>query len=144
MTAVTGLIMRFLFLTLLYVFLGIAVWMLWRSVVSKQARLGNIAIPSLTISTTVDGEPVVQSFASAEVLVGRSAECDFVLDDQTVSSRHARLVYNLNQWWFEDLKSTNGSYLDGIRVEEPIVVKDNDEIYCGDAIFRVYIKPLEQ
>lgn len=144
MTAITGVILRFLFLALLYGFLGVAVWMLWRSVVSKQTRPGNIAIPSLTLSTSTGAEPVVQSFASAEVLVGRSLECDFVLEDQTVSSRHARLIYNLNQWWFEDLKSTNGSYLDGIRVEEPIVIKDNDEIYCGDAIFRVYIKPLEQ
>lgn len=144
MTAIGGLILRFLFLGFLYAFLGTAVWMLWRSVVSKQARQGNIAIPSLTLSTALGDEPTVQSFATAEVLVGRSPECDFVLDDQTVSSRHARLVYNLNQWWFEDLKSTNGSFLDGIRVEEPIVVKDSDEIYCGDAIFRIYIKPLEQ
>ena len=144
MSATVGLILRILFLVFLYAFLGLAIWMLWRGVVSKQANQGNIAIPSLTLSTAIGAESKTQTFASNEVLIGRSQECDFVLEDPTVSSRHARLFYHLNQWWFEDLKSTNGSYLDGIRVEEPIVVKDNDEFYCGDAIFTISIKPVEQ
>jgi pSer/pThr/pTyr-binding forkhead associated (FHA) protein len=143
MSATVGLILRILFLAFLYAFLGLAIWMLWRSVGSKQASQGNIAIPSLTLSTAIGAESKTQTFASSEVLIGRSQECDFVLEDPTVSSRHARLFYHLNQWWFEDLKSTNGSYLDGIRVEEPIVVKDNDEFYCGDAIFTISIKPVE-
>ena len=143
MSATVGLILRILFLVFLYAFLGLAIWMLWRGVVSKQANQGNIAIPSLTLSTAIGAESKTQTFASNEVLIGRSQECDFVLEDPTVSSRHARLFYHLNQWWFEDLKSTNGSYLDGIRVEEPIVVKDNDEFYCGDAIFTISIKPVE-
>jgi len=143
MSATVGLILRILFLVFLYAFLGLAIWMLWRSVGSKQASQGNIAIPSLTLSTAIGAESKTQTFASNEVLIGRSQECDFVLEDPTVSSRHARLFYHLNQWWFEDLKSTNGSYLDGIRVEEPIVVKDNDEFYCGDAIFTISIKPVE-
>ena len=143
MSATVGLILRILFLAFLYAFLGLAVWMLWRSVGSKQPSQGNIAIPSLTLSTAIGAESKTQTFASNEVLIGRSQECDFVLEDPTVSSRHARLFYHLNQWWFEDLKSTNGSYLDGIRVEEPIVVKDNDEFYCGDAIFTISIKPVE-
>lgn len=144
MSAMVGLVLRVLFLVFLYAFLGLAVWMLWRSVVSKQAKRGNLAIPCLTLVSETDGEPKTQTFASVEILIGRSQECDFVLKDSTVSSKHARLYYALNQWWFEDLKSTNGSFLDGIRVEEPIVVKDNDEIYCGDAIFTISIKPIEQ
>ncbi len=144
MSASVGLILRILFLAFLYGFLSLAMWMLWRSVVSKQINQGNLAIPGLTLSTDIGTEPKVQSFAGTEVLIGRSLDCDFILEDSTVSSRHARLFYNLNQWWFQDLNSTNGSYLDGIRVEEPIVVKENDEFYCGDAIFRISIKPVQQ
>ena len=144
MSATVGLILRIAFLVILYSFLVVAIWMLWRSVVSKQVHQGNIAIPNLTLATVIGQEMIAQPFAGTEVLIGRSLDCDFILEDSTVSSRHARLFYNLNQWWFEDLKSTNGSYLDGIRVEEPIVVKDNDEIFCGDAIFRITIKPIEQ
>jgi len=144
MSAAVGLILRIAFLVFLYAFLGTAIWMLWRSVVSKQVHGGNIPIPGVTLSTAIGEEMIAQSFAGTEVLIGRSLDCDFIMEDATVSSRHARLFYQLNQWWFEDLKSTNGSYLDGIRVEEPIVVKDNDEIFCGDAVFRITIKPIEQ
>lgn len=144
MSATVGLILRVAFLIFLYALLALAIWMLWRSVVSKQVHQGNIAIPTLTLSTVNSEDAVSQSFAGTEVLIGRSQECDFILEDATVSSRHARLFYQLNQWWFEDHKSTNGSYLDGIRVEEPIVVKDNDEIYCGDAIFKITIQPIKQ
>ena len=144
MSATVGLILRVTFFAFLYGFLALAMWMLWRSVVSKQINQGNLAIPGLTLSTKIGTETMVQSFAGTEVLIGRSLDCDFILEDSTVSSRHARLFYNLNQWWFEDLKSTNGSYLDGIRVEEPVVVKENDEFYCGDAIFTISIKPVEQ
>ena len=144
MSATVGLILRIAFLVFLYSFLVLAIWMLWRSVVSKQVNHGNIPIPSLTLSTNAGTELMTQTFASNEVLIGRSLECDFILEDSTVSSRHARLSYHLNQWWFEDLKSTNGSYLDGIRVQEPIVEKDKDEFYCGDAIFTISIKPVEQ
>ncbi len=144
MSATVGLILRIAFLVFLYSFLILAIWMLWRSVVSKQVHQGIIAIPTLSLSTDSGQEPLTQTFAGTEVLIGRSLDSDFILEDSTVSSRHARLFFQLNQWWFEDLKSTNGSYLDGIRVEEAIVVKDNDEIYCGDAIFKVSIKPVEQ
>ena len=144
MSATVGLILRVTFLVVLYIFLALAIWMLWRSVVSKQKHQGNIPIPNLILSASVGQKQLTLSFAGPEVLIGRSQDCDFILEDATVSSRHAHLYYNLNQWWFEDFKSTNGSFLDGIRVEEPIVVKDNDEIYCGDAIFRITIQPIEQ
>ncbi len=144
MSATVGLIFRVAFLVLLYSFLVLAIWMLWRSVVSKQVNHGNIPIPSLTLSTVIGTDVMTQTFATNEVLIGRSLDCDFILEDSTVSSRHARLSYRLNQWWFEDLKSTNGSYLDGIRVQEPVVVKDKDEFYCGDAIFTISIKPVEE
>jgi len=50
------------------------------------------------------------------------------------------LSFHQNQWWFEDLKSTNGSYLDDLRIEEPIVLKDGDDVSCGDVIIHVTIK----
>jgi len=103
-----------------------------------------IAIPTLTLATTIDEAQVVQTYTSSEVSVGRNLDCDLILKDDTVSGRHGRLTYQLNQWWYEDLKSTNGSWLDDLKIEEPIVVKDNDTIYCGDASFKIYIKPLDK
>ncbi|NLE83188.1 MAG: FHA domain-containing protein [Chloroflexi bacterium] len=143
MNAVTGLVLRVLLFISLYAFLAVALWLFWKSLTGTRLRGGTIAIPTLTLATTIDEEQVIQTFTSSDVVVGRNPDCDLILVDETVSGRHGRLTYNLNQWWYEDLKSTNGSWLDDLKIEEPIVVKDNDSIYCGDAVFKVYIKPLK-
>ena len=142
MNAATGLAFRVLFFVGLYAFFGLAIWLLWKSLSGTRLRGGTIAIPMLTLATTQGEDQNIQTFTSSEVLVGRNPDCDLILNDETVSGRHGRLTYHLNQWWYEDLKSTNGSWLDDLKVEEPIVVKDNDTIYCGDAVFKIYIKPL--
>lgn len=144
MNAVIGLILRILLFVGLYAFLGMAVWLLWKSITGAKLRGGMIAIPTLTLTTTIDGEQIIQTYTSSEVSIGRNPDSDLILKDDTVSGRHGRLSYQLNQWWYEDLKSTNGSWLEDLKIEEPIVVKDNDSIYCGDAVFKIFIKPLEK
>lgn len=51
-----------------------------------------------------------------ELLVGRHSSCDVVLDDPTVSRRHARLRRRDGVWVLQDLDSTNGTLLNGHRV----------------------------
>ncbi len=144
MTPLAGLILRILSLAMLYIFLGIAIWMLWRAVSAKEASAGRIAIPSISLVTDEDGKREELSFTSQEVSIGRSPESDFRLDNHTVSARHGRLNYHLNQWWYEDLNSTNGSFLQGMRIEEPIVLKDGDEIAFGEVYVSVFIKPVDK
>lgn len=143
MNAIVGLALRILMFVCLYAFLGMAVWLLWKSISGSMLRRGIIAIPTLTLATTIDDEQVIRTFTSSEVTIGRNLDSDLILKDETVSGRHGRMTYRLNQWWYEDLKSTNGSWLDDLKIEEPIVIKDNDTIYCGDAFFRIYIKPID-
>ena len=56
--------------------------------------------------TVVSGDPFV---------IGRSRECDLVLDDPNVSRRHAELRYEDGGWAVHDLGSTNGIKLNGRR-----------------------------
>ena len=144
MTPLAGIILRVLSLIMLYAFLGVAIWMLWRAVSAKEASAGRQAIPTLSLVSDEDGQHMELNFTSQEVTLGRSPECDFTLDNHTVSARHGRLNFHLNQWWYEDLKSTNGSFLQGMRIAEPIVIKDGDEIACGDVFVSVFIKPVER
>lgn len=51
------------------------------------------------------------------VLLGRNPECALVLDDEFASGRHARIFAAGDGWLVEDLGSTNGTYLEGRRVE---------------------------
>jgi pSer/pThr/pTyr-binding forkhead associated (FHA) protein len=65
------------------------------------------------------------------VIVGREQGCDFRLDDPAVSLQHARLSFRQQQWWLEDLASTNGTYLNGEAVTAPVVVTHGDELRLG-------------
>jgi transcriptional regulator with GAF, ATPase, and Fis domain len=54
------------------------------------------------------------------VIVGALAACDLVLDDPKVSGRHAELAARADGLWVKDLGSTNGTFVDGVRVSEAL------------------------
>jgi FHA domain/DUF1707 SHOCT-like domain len=63
-------------------------------------------------------------------LIGRWERCGLVLDDPTVSRVHARLVPRDGGWAICDMQSTNGTLVNGWRVEEA-VLDDGDEVTMG-------------
>ncbi|MFZ3069734.1 MAG: FHA domain-containing protein [Anaerolineaceae bacterium] len=141
MNAVIGLVLRILLMVALYGFLGAALWLIWKSVVSKSTRVDKEVTPPISLSSTLEGTKQDQVFTTSEVVIGRDPDCDFVLPHTMVSTRHGRLSFHQNQWWYEDLKSTNGSFLEDLRIEEPIVLKDGDVIFCGEVDLTIKIKP---
>lgn len=57
------------------------------------------------------------------VTIGKSAQCEVVLADDSVSARHARLEYGPSGWLITDLGSTNGTWLVGARLEPQIATE---------------------
>jgi pSer/pThr/pTyr-binding forkhead associated (FHA) protein len=55
--------------------------------------------------------------------------------DRTVSFTHALLTYDGNAWMLEDAGSTNGTFLNGWRITEPILVRPGDELTIGETTF---------
>ena len=53
---------------------------------------------------------------SAELVIGRSRECDVVLVSEAVSRTHARLLFRDGHWVIHDLGSTNGTMVNGLRI----------------------------
>ena len=70
------------------------------------------------------------------VTLGRSRQCDIVVDDSNVSRRHAELRPRGGSWVLSDLGSTNGSRVNGRMVSGPTVVKPGDEIELGTAVMK--------
>jgi Protein of unknown function (DUF3662)/FHA domain len=68
------------------------------------------------------------------VVLGRSRDCDVVLDDPNVSREHAEIRPRGGAWVLTDLGSTNGSCLNGRRIDRPEVIKPGDEIELGTSI----------
>jgi hypothetical protein len=86
------------------------------------------------VTLTVDGRE--HELTSRRVVLGRSRECDVRLDDANVSRRHAELVQEGATYWLVDLGSTNGTELNGARVDRAKLT-DGDRITLGgtDVVF---------
>lgn len=63
-------------------------------------------------------------------VAGRHPEADIFLDDVTVSRRHVQFLRTSNSFQLEDMGSMNGTYVDGVRVDN-ILLKDGAEILIG-------------
>lgn len=76
-----------------------------------------------------DGRRLV--VGSGGVVVGRSRQCDIVLEDPNISRRHLEVRPRGGSWVVADLGSTNGSRLNGRPVEGSEVVRPGDQIELG-------------
>src|SRR5882757_10766804 len=85
----------------------------------------------LTI-TEKGGEPKVMSFEKDEISIGRVTGNDIVLPKGNVSKRHSRIVSRDGSVEVSDLKSTNGTYVNGRKIADPVAVTPSDKIYVGD------------
>jgi Protein of unknown function (DUF3662)/FHA domain len=77
----------------------------------------------------IDGKRVVISPGGA--VIGRSRQADVVLNDPNVSREHAEIRPRGGSWVITDLGSTNGSQLNGRRVEGSEVLRSGDELELG-------------
>src|SRR3984885_8263353 len=68
------------------------------------------------------------------VTIGRSRQCDVVLNDPNVSRRHAEIRPRGGSWVLSDLGSTNGSQLNGRRIDGSEVLREGDEIELGESV----------
>lgn len=67
-------------------------------------------------------------------IIGNSAECDVVVDSPLASSRHCQLSQTADGYILDDLGSTNGTYIDGIRVTSSTRVTPANEITLGRTV----------
>jgi pSer/pThr/pTyr-binding forkhead associated (FHA) protein len=68
------------------------------------------------------------------ILLGRGADATVRLDDDYVSTRHARFVPHGDDWYVEDLGSTNGTYIGSQRITSPMVVTTGVQVRVGKTI----------
>jgi len=81
-------------------------------------------------------------FQSVRMVVGRNKDCDFVLEDQSVSRRHLELVYGQAGVVMRDLGSVSGTQVNDQRVDE-CLLKHGDEISMGKTRLR-FVDEAEQ
>jgi two-component system cell cycle response regulator len=89
----------------------------------------------ITVLSGVETGRVMAVGDTVVLKIGRAPDCGLRFDDASVSSAHANLACIGGQHVFSDARSTNGSYVNDVRVTEPVILKDGDRIQLGSSTF---------
>jgi pilus assembly protein CpaF len=89
--------------------------------------------------TEKGGETRILQFEENQVTIGRVDANDIVLPKGNISKRHSKIVAQDGKVVIVDLKSTNGTYVNGDKISGPTVLADEDKVYIGD--FTIQVKP---
>jgi pSer/pThr/pTyr-binding forkhead associated (FHA) protein len=136
MSAVIILILRSLAVICLYLFLGFFIYILWKDLFRKENRFNNRFEKAVTINVLNSDKSY--TFSEKEILIGRSEAAHVrLLDDEAVSNMHTRIFSKGNNWWVEDLQSTNGTVINGDPVVIPTIITSADQIKCGTTIVEI-------
>jgi pSer/pThr/pTyr-binding forkhead associated (FHA) protein len=101
---------------------------------ARDARLLPELIAPVTVITPIGD----MELGSGSLLIGRLPECDVLLQDNLVSRMHARLSVQGDSVVVEDLHSTNGVYVNGLRVGHSTVLREGDRILIGTTEFSLF------
>lgn len=101
---------------------------------SRKALVGDIPLQQhacLEVHGVKDG-PLTVDLGPEEINIGRSPDCTLHLPLNNVSRIHARIYCRAEEYYVEDLDSTNGTYLNNIRIVRS-VLRNSDQIEIGEA-----------
>ncbi len=164
MGGLTLLILRLAFLAVLWAFVFAIVYTLRSDLFGHRVRrmptvaasaaapvaqpvLGaRTAVPTSAQSSTAARRLVITGGAkegleidlpAEQLTIGRSSESGLVIRDDYTSTHHARLLNWNDGWVIQDLDSTNGTYLDGVRIIVPTQVPLNTPVKIGTTSFEL-------
>jgi pSer/pThr/pTyr-binding forkhead associated (FHA) protein len=93
--------------------------------------------PSILVVTAGSLSGTRLRLGPGPILIGRAEDSTLVLDDDYASTRHARLTQQGQEYFLEDLGSTNGTYLDRARVTTPTPVPIGVPIRIGRTVIEL-------
>lgn len=101
---------------------------------APKGRKPKRGMPSTLVVTDGPNAGQLVPVTGADILLGRGTDAAIRLDDDYVSTRHARFSTNGEQWYVEDLGSTNGTYLGSQRVTTPVPVDLGVPVRLGKTV----------
>lgn len=168
MTELTFALLKYGFLILLWIFIWLAVRSLRKDIETFRRRREREAHkakaetpqaaaprphrqPSASASSAASAQPTLLviidgplagssvPLAEADITLGRAASNTVVLDDEFVSSHHARVYRDTRsgQWAIEDLNSTNGTVVNQQRISRPTILPARIPVRIGATTFEL-------
>jgi pSer/pThr/pTyr-binding forkhead associated (FHA) protein len=145
---VTGDILRILLLLLQLGFVALLYLALMRFAGSllkdlrnaEQAQVASRSgIGRLSVLESPDDEPPAGTTIALGPInsIGRNVNNTIYVEDDFVSATHAMLTFRGRSWFVEDQGSTNGTYVNGHRIDRPVALSFGDEVTIGRVRMRL-------
>ena len=135
--------LRIIAAIILYTFLGLAFYLIWRDLryaAASPARQRSQQTHQLRVVKPAANGALNVGLAlplSPVTLLGHDPGNTIVITDDCVSARHARLRYQNEVWWLEDLGSQHGTMLNELPLVEPAPLAVGDIIGIGHSRLRL-------
>jgi pSer/pThr/pTyr-binding forkhead associated (FHA) protein len=101
---------------------------------ASQAGLGRLAVLESPEDTPPAGRPISLGPINS---IGRNVNNTIFVEDDFVSANHAMLTFRGRGWFIEDQGSTNGTYVNGHRIDRPVALSYGDELTIGRVRMRL-------
>ena len=99
-----------------------------RQAIFKQAR---VRVSAYLDIVGINGERNGVELNRSQVYIGRDPECEVHIPTTTISRQHVRIFCRGEEYHVEDLDSTNGTYINGVKIKR-CILRNNDQITVGD------------
>lgn len=101
---------------------------------ASQSGIGRLAVVE-----SPDAEPALGTAIALGPInsIGRNVNSTIYIDDDFVSGTHAMLTFRGRSWFIEDQGSTNGTYVNGHRIDRPVALSFGDELTIGRVRMRL-------
>jgi len=98
--------------------------------ISRKTFIGRIPTVQHAFLEIMDEEKRRITLGEDDIIIGRTSGCDIQIMANNVSRKHARISYTNEEYRIEDLESTNGIYVNGVKVER-CVLRKHDVLEIG-------------
>jgi hypothetical protein len=104
---------------------------------AKASRKPRRGAPTHLLVVEGENPGTRAELADAPLLIGRGSDAAIKLDDDYVSTRHARVAVSGDEWVVEVLGSTNGTYVGPVRITQPTTIGLGVQVRVGKTILEL-------
>lgn len=135
-------ILSYVFTVIIYVFIIFVIRLIYLDV-NKMSRFEDTSIEDEAcaslrpIKSKVNlTSPLKRRYnIYGEAVIGRSRDCDIVINEKFVSQKHLIIWFENGEWYLEDLGSRNGTYVNGQRIRQEVILDTEDTVSVGGLNF---------
>ncbi len=135
-------VLSYVFTVIIYVFIVFVIRLIYLDV-KKMSRFEDNSISDAACSSlrpvkskAKPTEPLKRRYnIYGEAVIGRSPDCDIIINERFVSQKHLIIWYENGEWYLEDLGSRNGTLVNGQRILSEVILDTEDTISIGGLNF---------